>query len=100
MELPANFTPLLDHFIANHTVTRAVQYIRQTYQNSFCLLNQEDRDPLHIQFHCDQLQECIFPLFIALSDEGIPVEWLTQGTHILGRIFQELEIAANSAQNE
>ena len=69
MNHPPNIPALPAHILVNHNVHQAYQIINQTYHNSLCLLNQDNHDILQLQFHCDQLQDHIFPLLRALSND-------------------------------
>ncbi|KAF8575069.1 hypothetical protein K439DRAFT_1370820, partial [Ramaria rubella] len=58
--------------------------ISRTYKDSLHLLYQEDSDPLCLQYHTDCLRRCIFPLYMSLSLENLPQEWVLNCAHVLG----------------
>jgi len=100
MDLPAHFPAYPGPGPPHHTVQRAYQVISETYQNSMHLLYLEDADPLRLRFHLTRLQERVFPLFMALSAEGLPVDWLDAGAHVLGKLLLELGNAIKSTEEQ
>lgn len=102
MELPDKFPALPNHIHPNHNILTAYQFIQKAYNHAYCVLTQEEGDPLRLQFHFNRLQERAFPLLAALPNDehGLPMEWITESAHILGRLSQELHHAANGVETE
>jgi hypothetical protein len=100
MEFPSTFPALPSPGPPTHNIQQAYHIISETFNHSLVLLCQDDNDPLRIQFHINRLRQQIFPLYIALSTEGIPLEWLTHGAHLLGELLVGLEAAVKSAEDE
>lgn len=102
MELPEKFPALPNHIIPNHNILTAYQFIQKAYNHVYHVLTQEEGDPLRLRFHFNWLREQAFPLLAALPNEeqGFPMEWITESAHILGRLSQELDHAANGVETE
>ena len=83
-----------------HNIQQAYQIVSETFHNSLQLLRDDDHDPLRVCFHVNRLQFRIFPLYLALSTEELPEDWLKAGAHALGQLLLALQASTQTAEEE
>ena len=70
-----------------YNIQQPYQIVSETFHNSLQLLHEDDHDPRCVHFHANHLQFHIFPLYLALSTEELPEDWLKAGAHALEQLL-------------
>ncbi|KAJ8095654.1 hypothetical protein PM082_022979 [Marasmius tenuissimus] len=102
----SNFVPLFvplpapDHAIPwSPNILNAVQRLSTIYSNARTVLSQE-ADASRLKLHYDLIRDEAVPLLEALEREGIPDNWITENSQMVGQLALKIARAESTSRNQ
>ena len=77
--------------------------LAEIYQHMLCAWNQEDADPLRLNYHLGSLEGDVKQLLLEIEDDPIGselTEWLVQSAKLVKRLYMSIMSYRDNIQNQ